>query len=123
MVRMKLFLKDKFAFLKEKSIQTAAGIFSIIFVVALFILSYSWKKLPPEIPLFYSLPWGEDQLAQKSSLSFLLFSTLGLSIANFVLITCCYKKETLATKILAWSAVFIMTLTTITIAKIIFLII
>lgn len=24
-----------------------------------------WKKLPPEIPFLYSLPWGEQQLIDK----------------------------------------------------------
>lgn len=31
--------------------------------VCLFLIAISWAKLPPEIPLFYSRPWGEEILA------------------------------------------------------------
>lgn len=30
--------------------------------VAIFSLAFFWPSLPPEIPLFYSKPWGENQL-------------------------------------------------------------
>ena len=31
-------------------------------VVGVGLLSVYWKYLPPEVPLLYSRPWGEDQL-------------------------------------------------------------
>ncbi len=34
-----------------------------------------WKKIPPQIPWFYSLSWGEDQLMNKPW----LFLVLGLA--------------------------------------------
>lgn len=29
------------------------------------VLAIFWKTLPPQLPWFYSLPWGEQQLASK----------------------------------------------------------
>lgn len=34
----------------------------------------TWKGLPPELPWFYSLPWGEGQLVSKT---FIVFQSLG----------------------------------------------
>lgn len=30
------------------------------------VLVFYWQKLPPQIPWFYSLPWGERQLIDKT---------------------------------------------------------
>jgi hypothetical protein len=35
-----------------------------------------WKEMPPQIPLFYSMPWGEEQLAAP----IWLFLPLAISI-------------------------------------------
>jgi len=29
------------------------------------VLAIFWKSLPPQLPWFYSLPWGEQQLVNK----------------------------------------------------------
>jgi hypothetical protein len=31
-------------------------------IVGFGLLAMFWKSLPPEVPLFYSRPWGQDQL-------------------------------------------------------------
>jgi len=41
-----------------------AGVGLVFF--ALGILAWFWKKLPPEVPWLYSLPWGEQQLISKT---------------------------------------------------------
>lgn len=89
----------------------------IVFLVV-FIL---WSKLPPQIPLFYSRPWGEEQLASNYWLLILPFSLLGLLIFNLTL-SSLFKKELLLSKILLWTPVILILLATITIFKILFLI-
>lgn len=42
-------------------------------------------QLPQEIPLFYSRPWGNDQLAKKNFLIFLPLFSLFVAILNFLL--------------------------------------
>lgn len=34
-------------------------------IVAIFFLGFAWPSLPPEIPLFYSRPWGQAQLVSS----------------------------------------------------------
>ena len=34
----------------------------IFFVLSIGIIIWKWESLPPQIPLLYSLPWGEDRL-------------------------------------------------------------
>lgn len=43
------------------------SIFGSIFAILLqsSIILFAWSKLPPLIPLFYSLPWGERLLASR----------------------------------------------------------
>lgn len=39
---------------------------SIIFMVfQVSLIAFYWKRLPPEIPLFYSKPWGSSMLAHQ----------------------------------------------------------
>lgn len=37
----------------------------LLIVVMLGAVGVYWKKLPPEIPWFFSMPWGEQQLIEK----------------------------------------------------------
>ncbi len=54
----------------------------LVLIVCWLEVLFFWKKIPPQIPWFYSLVWGEDQLMNKSGLiwtmgsaSILLFTT------------------------------------------------
>lgn len=42
------------------------------------------SKLPPQIPLWYSLPWGESQLAPKTSLFLLPVISMIFLIFNLL---------------------------------------
>lgn len=64
--------------------------FSLIFLsLGVIFLAFFWPHLPPQIPLFYSRPWGEEQLASKTQLiflplfSFLIFASSLLASAGF----------------------------------------
>ncbi len=43
-----------------------------LLLLALAVVAFLWKEIPPEIPWFFSLPWGEDQLMKKSGLIWVL---------------------------------------------------
>lgn len=60
----------------------------------------SWRGLPPEVPLFYCRPWGEEQLIGSIGL-FLIpcFSFLVLLI-NFTIFRFISKEEKLLRQIL-----------------------
>lgn len=83
--------------------EKASLILIILQVVAILV---SWRALPPEVPLFYSRPWGEEQLIGQIGL-FLIpcFSFLVLLI-NFTILKFVSKKESLLRQILISTAAF-----------------
>ncbi len=56
---------------------------SIIIMLIAFIIKLN--TLPPQIPLFYSLPWGESQLAETWMIFFIpLLMLLFIFLNNFI---------------------------------------
>lgn len=70
------------------------SVFSILSQIA-FIIFYS-NQLPPQLPLFYSLPWGQAQLASPSSLYLLPLSSLIFLFSDIFLILFLAKQKLLA---------------------------
>lgn len=60
----------------------------ILLSLTLFILGFFWTKFPPQVPLFYSLPWGEEQLTSPTFFFLLpgvaLLTTLGTFVFSFL---------------------------------------
>lgn len=69
----------------------AAGLGLIIF--QLILLGVSYPFLPPQVPLFYSRPWGEAQLAAPFQLFLLPGLSLAIWLVNGVLSNLIGKKE------------------------------
>lgn len=88
---------------------------------SLLLIVFKFRKLPPEVPLFYSLPWGEKQLANKVLLFLLPFSSITVLLLN-VFLAKKEKAEPLVAKLLVSGALLFSILATITLIKIIFLI-
>lgn len=71
----------------EKENKKTIFVINLVIIGAQILLIFlSWNKLPPEIPLFYSQPWGTDQLAPGFMILllpllslFVLFVNLSLS--------------------------------------------
>lgn len=63
-------------------------IFFICILLVLFLASLilvSWGKLPPQLPLFYSRPWGEKMLTSTIYLWLLPIISLVTVVVNFFL--------------------------------------
>lgn len=57
---------------------------AISFITGGFVLFF-WQNLPPQVPLFYSKPWGEEQLGAPHLLALpLLLGILFLGINGFL---------------------------------------
>jgi hypothetical protein len=50
-------------------------------IAQLGLILFFWKKLPPEVPLFYSRPWGKEQLVNPR----FLFLLPGLTLVIFLI--------------------------------------
>lgn len=58
----------------------------VLVIIMLLILGIYFKKLPPLVPLYYSLPWGEDQLTAPYMLLLLPLGSLLWYILSIFLI-------------------------------------
>ena len=55
----------------------------LVWLLSTLLLLVFWKRLPPEMPWFYSLPWGEEQLISKEGMAIVvggLGGVIGLDI-------------------------------------------
>lgn len=58
------------------------GLNVLLVMLSLGLILFKWQQLPPEVPIFYSRPWGEDQLGQKEFLFLLPFISLSVFLIN-----------------------------------------
>jgi hypothetical protein len=100
------------------------GVYSILTlsIGSLFTIILLWQKLPPQIPLFYSQPWGQDQLGNPWMLfggpaASLILLMISLSATKLL------KIEPLLTKIIIWTIALFSFLAFFTMIKIILLVI
>ena len=96
--------------------------FILILVQALIIL-FSLSFLPSQVPLFYSRPWGEEQLAHPPYLFILPLANLVIFILNSILLSFIGKKELLIRQILIICILLFNFLSLITLIQIIRLVI
>ncbi len=96
--------------------------FILILVQALIIL-FSLSFLPSQVPLFYSRPWGEEQLAHPLYLFILPLANLAIFILNSILLSFIEKKELLIRQILIICILLFNFLSLITLVQIVRLVI
>lgn len=109
--------------MREKLIKAFTQI-SLFFLIAQILIIVSvWRFLPPEIPLFYSRPWGKDQLVSYPAIVILPAICLIVFFANTVVSQLATKEETLVKKMLTITSLTFSFLILISLVQIIRLII
>lgn len=86
--------------------------------ISLFI-AFSAKFLPPKLPLFYSLPWGETQLVNHSQLLIIPAIISLVTLCNLIISWQLHPTQTLSKNILLFSSLLISLILTITFIKIV----
>ena len=108
--------------LRDNLIITLVKCFIVIIIGFAGIGLWKWQYLPPQVPIFYSLPRSSEQLARSIFVFILpLFSMVFFSV-NFFLASIFYEKEKLASLFLIISSTVTSFLLFITFLKIILLI-
>lgn len=107
---------------------TKAYFYPLLFAVISIVIqstaiSFYLPQLPPELPLYYSRPWGQAQLASPYSLFILPGFCLGTLLLNSTLVILLLGKKEFLSACLMWTNTIINILSLITLLKIIFLII
>lgn len=84
---------------------------------SLLLLAVAWHRLPPELPLLYSRPYGQDQLINYWQIWLLPFMAGVIEIIAVRSASALIEKDKLLTHILVWSATLITLMILITIVQ------
>ena len=82
----------------------------IIFLSVIYILFY-YSNLPPFIPLYNQLPWGEQRLAATSGILIPSLLAFVIFIFNLIFSSIVYKKVPLISRVLSITTLLIAILT------------
>jgi hypothetical protein len=66
--------------LSRRGIATAV----FLWLAGLLLLVFFWLRLPPQVPLFFSLPWGEEQLVSPISIFLLPGGVITVILINLL---------------------------------------
>lgn len=118
-----LHFKQKVSFFWKDALIKKIGI-AYVSLFVLFFMLFIWKgnQLPPQIPLFYSLPRSNDQLGTPVLLMGIPLLSFFFFCLNFIVSVILYQKEKVASVLLFLSGVIVVFLAFITTLKIFFLV-
>lgn len=86
--------------IKDKTIRVGLQFGFLFLLGQLLILIYFWGKLPPEVPLFYSRPWGQEQLSFPFGLFILPFVSFLVILVNLIVASLIPGEEKLPSQLL-----------------------
>jgi len=89
-----------------------------IYLLTLGFFLYNRKLLPPELPIFYSKPWGQERLAPSDAIWVPVLIGMILLIINGFLSLKIFAKEKFLQKVIAWTNLATTTLISVTLLKI-----
>ncbi len=88
----------------KKGIEIVIIVLAVVWFLSAALLLVFWKKLPPEMPWFYSLPWGEEQLISKEGMVFVMGGLGGVIGLDIFFAKRLEKEDEFLTKMLLWGA-------------------
>lgn len=117
-------MKGLFKKLNADRIIKLSNYFSIgILLIHLVYIIFLYNFLPPFLPLFNQMPWGEEQLGTRTEIFLPLLITVSFFLLNFFLSNWFYEKMPLVSRILSITALLACVLSSIFIVRTIRLII
>jgi len=94
----------------------------VLIVFQITLLIFKFNSLPNQVPLYYSRPWGEGQLASATSLFLLPTFSIIILLLNNLIATLFFKSIPLFSRLLVIFSLAFSLFTSISLTKIIFLI-
>lgn len=110
----------KINILKDPFARLVLGASLLMNLATFFVAFYSQKYLPPVVPLFYSRPWGKDQLT--SPLFLVLLPVLSVLVLTINTLLSSLVSEKLLQRSLLAASLVVSLLSTIAVFKVILLI-
>lgn len=115
-------MKDKFDLIINDKLARVAIFVSMFFLVpSIALIIFFYEKLPPVIPLFNSMPWGEERLFSSRINIFFPLILIGVFIANIFCSAFVYKKHVLAARLLMLNSLLFFMLSFLAYVQILFL--
>jgi len=111
------------SFPTNQSIKKISQLAFVLWLSELLLIIFGWKFFPSEIPLFYSRPWGQEQLAKPLVLFILPGLGLIIFFLNSLISSLAPKEEHLMKQILAMTFLVFNFLSLITLIQIMRLVI
>jgi len=96
------------------------NLFFIILQIS--VLVWRFTNLPSQVPLYYSLPWGEIQLASASALFLLPTFSLVILLINNLFYISLATTNTLLSRLLIFASLAVSFFFLVTLVKIVYLI-
>lgn len=116
-------MKDKFSLIMNDRLARIAIIVSMLFLVPTVILiMFFYEKLPPYIPLFNSMPWGEQRLFSSNINIIFPLVLIGVFLANTLFSAFVYKEYVLASRLLMLNSLLFFMLGFLAYIQILFLV-
>lgn len=95
----------------------------VFVVIQLSVLTWQFGNLSQQVPLYYSLPWGESQLVSASTLFIIPTLSIVLFIVNHLFAIGFSQKNILLSKLLIFTSLIVSLFFLITLLKIIYLVV
>jgi len=108
---------------ENKGLKQLLKLSFILILIQTLIILFSLSFLPSQVPLFYSKPWGEEQLTHPLYLFILPLASLIVFMLDSILLSFIDKKDLLIRQILTTCILLFNFLSLITLIQIIRLVI
>lgn len=116
------FMKEKFNLMFSDQFVRISISLSFLFVLPLvFLIIYTYQNLPPLIPFFNSMPWGEERLYDSRIAIFLPIILLSVFLINIILSTIIYKQFVIISRIILFNCFLFLLLCLLSYLQILFL--
>lgn len=92
----------------------------IISLILIIVILFGIRSLPAKLPLYYSLPWGDDQLATHQEFLLIPISIVIITLFNSVISWQLHPSQSFLKRILLFSPLIVSLLLTVTFLKIVF---
>lgn len=86
------------------------------------VLIWNWRFLPPEIPLWYTKPWGEERLVAPYFLAVPILTAFMVYVINHSMVTRTARDHPMFARVLSLASLLISVLSAIIVIRIVTLI-
>lgn len=94
----------------DKILKLSIVVSGILLITEIIYTGFFFFSLPPFIPLFNQLPWGEARLGSRWQIFLPILITCGFLITNIFLINYLYEKMPLVSRIIGITTLLITVL-------------